>query len=349
MAPRISLVIPAYNCESLVGECLDSILAQTMADFEVIAVDDGSADSTLKVLEDYAGRDGRIRVIHQENAGVSMARNAGIKAARGDILGFADADDYLEPFTFERIDEAFRSSEADAVICGYFEETDTGEEVPHALEAPRETGRLRAVALFYETYFTAVWNKYFRRERIPAGTAGEFPTGIRIGEDEIWLAQVSKCLDRFLFLPDVCYHWRFCGGSAVHRGKRFEGKSFREAEKISSLYARKKMLELSADYEPGVKRLVREKHFRICFDIMSAAYLIGNRDLYRECRKRCGIGRREYFASSLPSLKGKLKILAMDMGMRLGLSRKLIGKIDSFGQYHVDIQGIGKQKKENQR
>ena len=347
MTPFLSVVIPAYNCEALIGECLDSILAQTMPDFEAVVVDDGSSDGTAEVIRRYAAADPRVRMIRQENGGVSRARNTGIREARGTVLGFADADDVLEPDTFQKVSAPFRDPSVDAVICGYYEETDDGKSVPHALEKREDTDGKRAAALFYEIYFTAVWNKYFRRDRIPEGPEGEFPPGIRIGEDEIWLAGLLKRLERWVFLPDLCYHWRFVESSAVRRGKRYEGKSFEEAEKLSSLYARRRMMELSGPFDAQVQALLREKHFRICFDIMAAAYFIGNRELYRECRKRISIGRKEYFRSPKPSRKGKLKILAMDLGMRLGVSKTILLKIDSLGQHHMDFLGEGKHKKVN--
>ena len=93
----ISVIIPAYNVAPWLPRCLDSILAQTYPKLEIIVVDDGSADNTRQVMEDYAARDARIRPIFKENGGVTSARLAGVAAATGEWVGFADGDDAIDP------------------------------------------------------------------------------------------------------------------------------------------------------------------------------------------------------------------------------------------------------------
>ena len=99
--PLLSIVVPVYNVEQYLTKCLDSILAQTLTDFEVIAVDDGSPDSCGKILDEYAEKDNRIRVIHKKNGGVSSARNEALDIARGEYIGFVDSDDYIEADMYE--------------------------------------------------------------------------------------------------------------------------------------------------------------------------------------------------------------------------------------------------------
>ena len=89
----ISIIIPVYNVEHYLAECLDSVLAQTYKNLEIILVDDGSIDGSGQICDNYAGKDSRIKVIHQTNAGVSAARNKGLKVAKGEYIGFVDADD----------------------------------------------------------------------------------------------------------------------------------------------------------------------------------------------------------------------------------------------------------------
>ena len=100
-SPLFSVIVPAYNLEKLIPRCLDSLLAQTFAGWECVAVDDGSADGTGAVCDEYAAKDPRFTALHQENGGVSSARNAGIKAARAEHLLFLDGDDTLAPGTLE--------------------------------------------------------------------------------------------------------------------------------------------------------------------------------------------------------------------------------------------------------
>lgn len=99
--PEISIIIPCYKVEKYLRRCLDSVLAQTFQDWEAICVDDGSPDEYGNILDEYASRDGRIKVIHQENQGLSMARNNGKKLAMGDYIYFLDSDDAMHPQLLE--------------------------------------------------------------------------------------------------------------------------------------------------------------------------------------------------------------------------------------------------------
>lgn len=116
---KISIVIPAFNCEKTIGRCLDSALAQTWPNTEIIAVDDGSTDQTGSILDTYQKEHGNIRVIHQENSGVAAARNAGIKAAEGIWLVTLDADDYIDPEMLKAMHDAAAAADAQLCICGF--------------------------------------------------------------------------------------------------------------------------------------------------------------------------------------------------------------------------------------
>lgn len=97
ISPKISIIVPVYNDEKYVGRCINSILAQTFTDFELLLIDDGSKDTSGKICDEYANRDRRIKVFHKENGGVSTARNAGIKNSNGEWIIFLDSDDYFLP------------------------------------------------------------------------------------------------------------------------------------------------------------------------------------------------------------------------------------------------------------
>ena len=101
MQPKISIVIPAYNAEKYLSQCLDSIINQTLKDIEIICVNDGSTDRTGAILDSYKLIDNRIIVIHKENKGQSMARNTGMAIASGDYIGFVDSDDFVDLEMFE--------------------------------------------------------------------------------------------------------------------------------------------------------------------------------------------------------------------------------------------------------
>lgn len=115
----VSIIIPAYNIEKYLGRCLDGVVSQTYGNIEVIVVNDGSKDGTGKVIDEYAKKDSRIIPIHKENGGVSSARLAGIKASKGDYIGFVDGDDFIDPDMYERLVSNALMHNADISHCGY--------------------------------------------------------------------------------------------------------------------------------------------------------------------------------------------------------------------------------------
>ena len=115
--PEISVIVPVYKVEKYLNECIDSILAQTFTDFEVILVDDGSPDNCPAMCDAAAERDERVRVIHKANGGVSTARNAGLAAARGNWVGFVDSDDVIDKTYLEKLYCAGKQSGAEIVAC----------------------------------------------------------------------------------------------------------------------------------------------------------------------------------------------------------------------------------------
>ena len=111
--PKISVIVPIFNGEKYLCRCIDSILYQTFDDFELILINDGSSDNCAAICNEYMEKDTRIKVIHQENRGVSAARNAGLDIANGDYISFVDSDDYVYPQYLEYLYRAIIESDAD--------------------------------------------------------------------------------------------------------------------------------------------------------------------------------------------------------------------------------------------
>ena len=101
--PLVSVIVPVYNVEKYLEECLDSIINQTLEDIEIICVNDGSTDNSLKILKKYAKKDNRIKIINQKNCGLGCARNSGLNQSQGDYIFFLDSDDYLNPNILEKL------------------------------------------------------------------------------------------------------------------------------------------------------------------------------------------------------------------------------------------------------
>ena len=122
----VSVIIPVYNAEKYLRRCLDSVVNQTYKDIEIIVVDDGSTDGSAVICDEYAARDNRFIVIHQKNGGVSVARQTGLEAVKGDYICFVDADDCIDS---KMIDELFQEADttnSDMIICDYYAETESG-------------------------------------------------------------------------------------------------------------------------------------------------------------------------------------------------------------------------------
>lgn len=115
----VSIIIPVYKVEKYLSKCIESIFKQTYFDLELILVDDGSPDKCPEICDTYASKDERVVVIHQKNAGVSAARNAGLEKAKGEYIGFVDPDDWIAPEMYKKMISELESSESDLAICGY--------------------------------------------------------------------------------------------------------------------------------------------------------------------------------------------------------------------------------------
>lgn len=212
----ISIIIPAYNIETYLPATLDSVLAQTHKNIEVIVVNDGSCDGTDAIIDQYAVADSRIRAIHKENGGVTSARLRGVAEANGEWIGFVDGDDIIEPQMYEHLLKNALAYGADISHCGY------QMVFPSRVDYYYNTGRLveqNCVTglrdlLSGDFVEPGLWNKLYRRELF-TGLAERVDPTIRINEDLLmnyWLFKAAKSS----VFEDVClYHYVLRSGSAA--------------------------------------------------------------------------------------------------------------------------------------
>lgn len=199
-SPLISVIVPVYNAEKTLRQCVDSILNQEYGDIELILVDDGSKDSSPAICEEYAGRDSRVRVFHKDNGGVSSARNLGIDNAQGEWITFIDADDYISESYFDTIDERGE----DIFINGYKKFDNAG---VVAGKAANELFGIPVFSDFISKFVTdsllrCPWAKFYKRSLI-----GDlrFLTDMKIGEDAWFVFNyLAKC-SSFAVLPEGEY------------------------------------------------------------------------------------------------------------------------------------------------
>ena len=220
-----SVLIPVYNVEPFVGECLDSILTQGYENLELLVVDDGSTDRSGAICDEYAARDARVHVFHKPNGGLMSARRYAIERARGDYILFVDSDDSLLPRAFETLDRAVRESGADCVIYGARSDAPGG--VLHAVnpgplcgQVLRDRRQVTGIVLSDSTY-NALWRKCVRRNCFDGR---DFSPWFHIsrGEDLLQSTEILENAESFLFLEDELYLYRYNSSSITH-SVRFTG------------------------------------------------------------------------------------------------------------------------------
>jgi CDP-glycerol glycerophosphotransferase (TagB/SpsB family)/glycosyltransferase involved in cell wall biosynthesis len=208
---RFSVIVPAYRVQGYLRECLDSVLAQSFTDVEVIAVDDASPDGCGAIIDEYAARDGRVKAVHLEhNGGLGPARNAGMAAARGDYLLFLDGDDTWTPGTLAAVAERLEQTGDPQVLVYDYARTywwglTQRNVMAHVLAAPGPEVFTVAERPRLLDLIMVAWNKAYRRDFITEG-GFTFPPGYY--EDAAWTFPVMLSAERVACLDRVCVHYR---------------------------------------------------------------------------------------------------------------------------------------------
>lgn len=254
---KISIIIPVYNIEKYLSRCIDSILAQEYKNLEIIAVDDGSKDTSGKILDEYAVRDGRIKVIHKENGGVSTARLAGVKAATGDYIGFVDGDDYIEPDMFKRLVGNAIKFNADISHCGYVMD------FPNRCDYYYNTGRVveqdtqKGLYDLLKCVFVepGLVNKIYKKSIVKSMVdSGVMDDTIKTNEDLLMNYYLFKRSEKSVF-EDICpYHYIVRRGSAANSGVSVH-------KLLDPIKVRKAILD-DLEKDDGVYPVVAEDYLR---------------------------------------------------------------------------------------
>lgn len=217
---KISVIIPAYNIENYLSRTLDAVLAQTYANLEIIIVNDGSQDGTARVIDQYATQDSRIKAIHKENGGVTSARLRGVAEATGEWIAFADGDDVMEPWMYERLLKNALEYRADISHCGYQMVLPSGKILYY-----HNTGKVvvqdnhTGLKDLLENHIVepGLWNKLYARSIVERFCRNvDFDGSIRINEDLLMNYYLFRESERSVF-EDVCpYHYIVRQGSAAN-------------------------------------------------------------------------------------------------------------------------------------
>lgn len=303
----ISVIVAIYNIEKYIGKCIDSIKNQTFQQLEIILVDDGSTDKSGEICEQYAVSDKRIIVIHQENAGLSAARNKGIRKAKGEYITFIDGDDYIHPQMMEILYRNIKNTGASISIGNYKEvnclETIAAESLRG--QAVKYTGRESCFNLYnnMSVIFTTAWGKLYS---ISLFNNIEYPVG-KIHEDEYVTYKLLYYSPFIVYTKDILYYYVQREGSITHEKYDERKLTLLEmADQVVQFYHEKDDVEL--------EQLAAER-----------ALWIG-RDLYRkylpaqkECRKkvlkeyRCYLKKYGYLLSKRVRIAGLMFIIVPQM------------------------------------
>lgn len=242
--PKISIIVPIYNVEEYIHRCIDSILAQTFTDFELILVDDGSPDRCGEMCDEYAKKDSRIKVIHKENGGLSDARNAGLEIAQGDFIGFVDSDDYIESDMYEILLEACEENNSKIAMCGRYNVL--GEELQplFSFEGYKiwESGEAIENLLTWDNIDSSACDKLIRRDLFKQI---RFPLG-KYNEDIFIMSQIIHNSGKVVHIGDSKYYY-------FHRLNSITTENFSE-KKLDLLEANQKVVDLVNEHYPVLAR-----------------------------------------------------------------------------------------------
>lgn len=254
MKPKISVIIPVYNGAKYLPICLDSLLKQTFKNWVAICVDDGSTDKTADILNKYAKKDKRFVVIHKKNAGVSAARNDGIKKANGEYIHFMDADDILDNNYYE---EMLKNSQDVDIICsGFVSNSKHSSNLIYKKQRVLKTlfGKLFWSQALLKSF---VWRYLYKTDFIKKHKL-KFDTALISQEDAIFVLQSFVFANKLLIVPNVNYHYIFHDTSALNIkdkkhhdklkqqykiGKRFR-KQYAKDNNVTVLWKFRKIIKL---------------------------------------------------------------------------------------------------------
>ena len=216
---KVSVIIPVYNTEKYLVNCLDSVLNQTLQEIEIILINDGSTDSSLKIMESYKQKyEDRIQLFSKENGGQAIARNMAIPLCHGEYIGFVDSDDYIEPDMYEKMYAKAKEVDADYVECDYVnvKVNDRGEQERIADYGSRVRAYIDKKDMFIDPML-APWNKIYRTKRLQESGV-RFPEGL-IYEDTAFCLKAISFIERYVFLPEKCVVHFYRGTSTMNQNR----------------------------------------------------------------------------------------------------------------------------------
>lgn len=302
---KVSIILPVYNAASSIKQMLDSILTQTLSEFEVLMIDDGSTDESGRILDEYSAKDNRFKVFHKQNEGVAMARQSGVDNAKGEYCIHADADDWMEPTMLEELYTEAKVENADVVIADYFVKSKQNERI--CKQQPSALSPAHILQdMFDNKIFGSLWHKLVRTDLYKKYNA-RFFKGINHCEDLlIWVQLLQHPEVKLSYLPKAYYHY-VVNDNSITRHFTHETYEMR-------LEFRDKLKNLLV--VPNAKEIIE----KVSFDIFTEGFIY---DVLSIEEMEKGLFTFKNSIAHLDSLKWKLGFLLLKGGFK-GFAHKLI-------------------------
>lgn len=214
---KVSIIVPVYNVELYIEDCLNSLLNQTYSNYEIILINDGSTDNSIEICSKY--NDQKIKIFNQNNKGVSIARNVGISLATGQYIMFVDADDIVSENYIENLITSIEETNTDMVVCGYTKEKT---ELVNKRNSQEIKGEIINANTMLENMMENnlqegyLWNKIFKKSIISDNSL-EFEEGVNVWEDLYFVIEYLSKSDKVFAINETLYYYRTREGSAVNR------------------------------------------------------------------------------------------------------------------------------------
>ena len=265
--PELSIIVPIYKVEKYLPKCIESILNQSFIDFELILVDDGSPDYCGLICDEYAGKDSRVKVIHQNNQGVSAARNAALDVAAGRYLGFVDADDWIEKDMYQTMLQTAFANGADVVICGIQYFTENGILIREDLKGCKCFSQKELLINLYgkpNPMGGGCVNKVFLRSKIENV---RFNPNLSMAEDWVYLFECFKQCDSGYQIPAAFYNIVERPDSATRKN---------EVQAIYDIiFGGKLLLLLGRNYSTELEKYATDKYLDDCIRYSNILRTVG--------------------------------------------------------------------------
>jgi len=294
--PLISIIIPIYNTKDYLKRCLQSVCSQTYRWLEIICVDDGSTDGSEIILDQFAERDKRIRVVHKKNGGESSARNIGLRMMSGAYVGFIDCDDWIEADMYETLVSAMVSNRVDIAASAWYKDTDiVSEKIQNQLPIIEGTFDREALLNYiykrdYYRGFTYMWNKLYHRSLFydEKGKLILFDEDLELGGDVLYLGRLALNAANALYIDRAFYHYYQRDGSGCHTENLKKREDWLEAYKRLVDYIEKNRIETQA--------LIWIKRFLAYHssNVAEMAYQQGNDLVLKRCQEIMRQYEKEY-------------------------------------------------------